>query len=173
VVGVDQLATELDHLPIGKMIAQAEHATTDAALRLEQSCTHPGLPQAPGRGEAGDAGADDDDLFTRRRQRPRHLCASRQQHAGTCALQQATPRGIDPKSATMFVELVQGFARMRAGAGDACSALQQGKQRGAAHAWLLSNSKGTTAWVGSDGQRRDHQSRATLNTQPSSSLCRV
>ena len=64
-VGVDQFAAEFDHLPVGEMIAQAQHPAADAVLRLEHAHRDSGLAQAPRRGQPGDAGADDDDFIVR------------------------------------------------------------------------------------------------------------
>ena len=62
VAGVDQLATEFDHLPVREMVAQAEHAAADARLRFVDARRHAGLAQAPRGAEARDARADDDDF---------------------------------------------------------------------------------------------------------------
>jgi hypothetical protein len=49
VAGIDQFAAEFDHLAVGEMVAQREHAPADAFLRLEYAHAHALLAQPPRR----------------------------------------------------------------------------------------------------------------------------
>ena len=134
--GVDQLAAEFDHLAIGEMVAQRQHAPADAVLRFVHAHAHAGLAQPPRRGQAGDAGADDGDFIVRlRAHRQRQRLATGQQCAGARRLQQATTTMVDALRARGIVEFVERHAHVARCAGDGGGALQQAEQRGAAHGW--------------------------------------
>ena len=132
--GVYQFAAEFDHLVIRKVIAQREHAAADAFLRFEHARPHTLLAQAPGSGQSGDAGADDDHFVIRpRAHRIRYRAATREQGAGACALQQAAPASIKALRLHDVVEFVQRHAHVARCAGDGSGTLQQAEERRASH----------------------------------------
>ena len=93
--GIDQLAAEFADLAIGKMVAQAEHASADAFLSLVDAHGDAGLAQPPRSGQSGDSGAHDDHLICIGRVLHRHTCARRQHQCRRCTcrlLQESTPR---------------------------------------------------------------------------------
>ena len=64
---VDELAAELDDLPVGKAIALGPHTPADAWRGVEHERVDPGLLQAIGAVQPGHARADDDHHVGRRR----------------------------------------------------------------------------------------------------------
>jgi hypothetical protein len=115
VTRVDQLAAEFAHLAVGEMVAQREHAATDARLRLVHAHADPSLAQAMRAAQSGDAGADDDNVIRPGgTTRQWHARASRECERGSRdrLLQEAAPRTIDVQFALARDCLVQRLARL-------------------------------------------------------------
>ncbi|GAB3380941.1 hypothetical protein GCM10027432_07760 [Lysobacter fragariae] len=132
-VGVDQLAAQLDRLLSGEVSGQAGHAPAHPPLRFVHLHAHTRLAQAPRSSESGDAGADDYDFLARWRHRTWQLRATAEHQPRSRALQQAPARVIDAEGAALLKEFIQRRVRMRGCACDARGALQQREKLSACH----------------------------------------